>query len=242
MLDGIQLRRMARDLSAVHGVRAVALGGSRARGTHRPDSDVDLGLYYEDDVDREALGQLAARWAGEPIRVAPSGGWGPWMDSGAWLAIEGTAVDWILRDVRRVEEQCERARRGQFAFHPQPGHPLGFLDVSYAGEVATCIPLCDPSGILAGLAERVTPYPDRCAQQYSSPSGMSTSCLTGLRKAPMVATLRTSRCARPQRRCSSRTVGTLMRANGLLTKNHLCRTSLDCRSTAEASAMPLLRR
>jgi hypothetical protein len=31
---------------------------------------------------------------------------------------------------RRVEEQCERAARGELAFHVQPGHPLGFLDVS----------------------------------------------------------------------------------------------------------------
>lgn len=37
---------MAARLTAVPGIRAVALGGSRARGTHRPDSDWDLGLYY----------------------------------------------------------------------------------------------------------------------------------------------------------------------------------------------------
>lgn len=33
-------------LGALPGIRAVVLGGSRARGTHRPDSDWDLGLYY----------------------------------------------------------------------------------------------------------------------------------------------------------------------------------------------------
>jgi hypothetical protein len=36
----------AEQLAAVGGVVAVALGGSRARGTHRPDSGYDLGLYH----------------------------------------------------------------------------------------------------------------------------------------------------------------------------------------------------
>ena len=34
-------------LAQTPGVIAVVLGGSYARGTARPDSDVDLGVYYE---------------------------------------------------------------------------------------------------------------------------------------------------------------------------------------------------
>lgn len=142
----------------------MALGGSRARGTHRPDSDVDLGLYYEGEIDADALEQIAARWTGAPVSVARPGDWGPWVDGGAWLSADGTAVDWIFRDLRRVSEQCDRARAGQFGFHPQPGHPLGFLDVAYAGEVATCVPLRDDDGLLASLAARVTPYPEALRQ------------------------------------------------------------------------------
>lgn len=161
MMDQRRLQRMADALAALPGVIAVSLGGSRARGTHRPDSDFDLGVYYRAGaLDLTALAELAARSTGEPTPVSGPGGWGPWVDGGAWLRVEGTAVDWILRDVARVEEQCERAARGTFAFHPQPGHPLGFLDVSYAGEVATGIPLSDPTGALAALAARVTPYPE----------------------------------------------------------------------------------
>lgn len=141
-------------------MRAVALGGSRARGTHRPDSDVDLGVYYEGDLDLGALEHLAARWSDAPAPVAAPGAWGPWVNGGAWLTIDGTPVDWILRDVHRVAEQCERARRGEFGFHAQAGHPLGFLDISYAGEAATGIPLRDDSAVLAELAARVSPYPD----------------------------------------------------------------------------------
>lgn len=161
MIDDDQLHRMADDLRRVPGVVAVALGGSRARGTHRPDSDVDLGVYYDGELDRGALRRLAERWTGIPASVAGPGEWGEWVDSGAWLTVDGVAVDWILRDLRRVSQQCDRAVRGEFAFHPQPGHPLGFLDVAYAGEVATCIPLSDDRAALAELADRVTPYPAR---------------------------------------------------------------------------------
>ncbi|WP_234417533.1 nucleotidyltransferase domain-containing protein [Miniimonas sp. S16] len=159
MLSDARLHAMARDLARIEGVVAVVLGGSRARGTHRRDSDVDLGLYYEDPLDLLALADLATRWAGRPVEVAAPGRWGPWVNGGAWLTVDGIAVDWILRDLGRVSEQCERARRGELAFHPQPGHPLGFLDVAYAGEVATCVPLADDDGVLARLVAGLTPYP-----------------------------------------------------------------------------------
>lgn len=141
-------------------MRAVALGGSRARGTHRLDSDFDLGVYHEGDLDLVALERLAARWADAPVPIAAPGAWGAWVSGGAWLTIEGTPVDWIFRDWRRVSEQCDRARRGEFRFHAQAGHPLGFLDISYAGEVATGVPLRDDYAILADMAARVSPYPD----------------------------------------------------------------------------------
>ena len=35
-------------LRGVPGVVGVVLGGSRARGTHRSDSDVDIGIYYDE--------------------------------------------------------------------------------------------------------------------------------------------------------------------------------------------------
>lgn len=159
VIDGRLLQAMADDLLTVPGVRAVVLGGSRARGSHRPDSDVDLGLYYGKDLDLEALHLRAQVWHEGPARIAGPGAWGPWVDGGAWLTVDGTAVDWILRDVDRLLEQCRRAVAGQFAFHSQPGHPLGFLDVSYAGEAASCRPLGDPDGVIARARALVTPYP-----------------------------------------------------------------------------------
>ncbi len=160
MIREESLQAMAADLSQVSGVEAVVLGGSRARGTHTEASDVDLGLYYDRQrLDLQGLRRLARAWTGDDVDVAGPGGWGPWVDGGAWLSVDGTAVDWILRDVGRVAEQCHHAVRGEFAFHNQPGHPLGFLDVSYAGEIVACHPLADPHGVIERLRESVVPYP-----------------------------------------------------------------------------------
>lgn len=117
---------MAARLATVPGVRAVALGGSRARGTHRPDSDWDLGVYYRGEVDVAALAALAADVTGEPVEVAGPGGWGPWVNGGAWLSVNGARVDWILRDLDRVERVRADCWAGRFETGIQPGHPLGF--------------------------------------------------------------------------------------------------------------------
>lgn len=111
------------------------------------------------NLDTAHLQTLAAKYADEPVPVAAPGEWGAWVDGGAWLRVTGTPVDWILRNVDHVDKQCTRARGGLFAFHTQPGHPLGFLDVSYAGEVATGRPLADPHHRLDTWKSRLDPYP-----------------------------------------------------------------------------------
>lgn len=85
-----EITRIAHRLQEADGVVAVALGGSGARGTHRPDSDVDLGLYYRAPLDTEALRRLAAELSGDTVEVTEPGGWGPWVNGGAWLTVEGT--------------------------------------------------------------------------------------------------------------------------------------------------------
>lgn len=163
--DDDALAAMAERLVAVEGVEAVLLGGSRATGRARPDSDVDLGVYYRRDrLGLAALQRLADDLSDTDAPVAAPGGWGPWVDGGAWLRVDGVAVDWILRDVDRVREQRDRAIRGEFAFHAQPGHPLGFLDVAYAGEVAVGRILADPRGVIADLRVGLDPYPRRLAE------------------------------------------------------------------------------
>jgi hypothetical protein len=146
-------------LAEVGGVVGVVLGGSRARGTHRPDSDVDLGLYYRGRLDVASLQALADEVADEPCQVTEPGGWGPWVDGGGWLTIEGQRVDWIYRDLDRVRHVWADCREGRYQVSFQAGHPLGFYSHAYAGELALSRVLADPSGVVAELQARTRVYP-----------------------------------------------------------------------------------
>ena len=159
MLDDARLRELAQRLVAVPGVVGVALGGSRARGDHAPDSDVDLGLYYRPPLDVAGLRVLARHVTGGDVEVTEPGAWGPWVDGGAWLNIEGTAVDWLYRDLDRVQASWNDARAGRFEFHFQVGHPLGVPDFAYAGELALGVALADPTAELAALQREMAVYP-----------------------------------------------------------------------------------
>ncbi|MFF5633794.1 nucleotidyltransferase domain-containing protein [Streptomyces sp. NPDC012825] len=155
-----RLIEIADRLSEVEGVVGVCLGGSRARGTHSPDSDFDLGLYYRPPLDTDALRRLAAELTGGPGEVSEPGGWGPWVDGGGWLTVDGHRVDWIYRDLDRVRRVREECGEGRFEIGTQPGHPLGFHSPSYVGELALGRVLADPTGELRALREEVRPYPD----------------------------------------------------------------------------------
>jgi nucleotidyltransferase-like protein len=155
----VELTGLAEQLSAVPGVIGVVLGGSRARRDHTPESDTDLGLYYRRPLDTEVLDALAKRVGGPSAAVTEPGGWGPWVDGGGWLRIAGEPVDWIYRDLDRVAAVWESALQGRYSFHHQAGHPLGFVDIAYPGELALGQILADPTGELAALQEQVRAYP-----------------------------------------------------------------------------------
>ena len=164
--DRTWAERVADDLVArlatVPGVTAVVLGGSRARGSALPDSDLDLGLLYRDatPIDIAAL-QTVIEEVNDTLDVVPTpiGGWGPWVNGGAWLRIDGHPVDLLYRSIDRYEATIENAERG-FAEHDylqQP--PYGFQSTIYLGEIDTCSPLHDPTDEVATLKSRVRPYP-----------------------------------------------------------------------------------
>ncbi|MGW2442928.1 nucleotidyltransferase domain-containing protein [Streptomyces sp. NPDC001675] len=147
-------------LAGVGGVVGVCLGGSRARGTHRPDSDFDLGVYYRPPLDTAALRRLAFELTGERVEVTEPGGWGPWVDGGAWLTVDGCRVDWIYRDLDRVRRIWEECREGRFEVGVQAGHPLGVYSHAYAGELALGRVLVDDSGRLRALQQETRRYPE----------------------------------------------------------------------------------
>ncbi|MFJ4678166.1 nucleotidyltransferase domain-containing protein [Kitasatospora sp. NPDC088783] len=158
--SGPGLGRIAERLARVGGVVGVCLGGSRARGTHTAGSDYDLGLYYRPgQLDTGALRELAAELCGRPVEVAEPGGWGPWVDGGAWLDIGPARVDWIYRDVERVRHYAAEARRGRYVSGQQPGHPYGVPSYAYVGELALARVLADPAGELAALRGETPCFP-----------------------------------------------------------------------------------
>lgn len=156
------LARLTAGLAAVDGVVAVALGGSYAAGTAHAGSDLDVGVYYRE---REPLDVAALRAFARALdpegaaSVTEPGAWGPWMDGGAWLRVDGQRVDWIYRSVDRLSHEIDAAERGEHQWHAaqQPTH--GFVSVTLLAELEVCRPLHDPEGALAELKARVETYP-----------------------------------------------------------------------------------
>ena len=151
-------------LKTVPGIRAIVVGGSRGRGSEDVASDTDLGLYYDPEYPLaiEALDQVAATYDDRKQSglVTAIGGWGPWINGGGWLQIDGAAVDLLYRETTQVESVISHSIAGHFEMVYRPGHPLGFLSSIYAGEIAICEPLWDPLGWVASNKRRLIEYPE----------------------------------------------------------------------------------
>ncbi|MBR1218653.1 nucleotidyltransferase domain-containing protein [Bradyrhizobium sp. U87765 SZCCT0131] len=158
------LTRLTDALRPVAGLVGLALGGSRARGTATAASDYDLALYY-DAAEPLATDQLGAALA--PLidhnaapTITPPGAWGPWINGGAWLSIDGHKIDLLYRDLARVRAIIADGNAGTVSMDYQPGHPHGFCSAIWIGEVALCRPLHDPAHVIGALKAEVLPYPD----------------------------------------------------------------------------------
>jgi len=130
------------------------LGGSRADGTHRPDSDWDLGLYYR--ASERRFDPATVRDLGHPGYVSRLGEWGPIVHGGAWLTLGDTAVDVLFRDLDEVDGWIADAQAGRFAVLTQNGYVVGAPTYLPVGELATC-------RFLAGDALPRPGFPDALA-------------------------------------------------------------------------------
>jgi len=158
------IQNIVDEVKNVAGVKAIVLGGSRARGTNTPSSDIDLGIYYDSrhSLNLDELGKVATKLDDEHRTdvITPIGGWGLWINGGGWLRIQSTPVDFLYRDLVKVEAVIESCLNGKVEIFYQPGHPHGFVSSIYLGEVAVCQPLWDPDGLVAELKSKVVPYPN----------------------------------------------------------------------------------
>lgn len=124
--------QLADRLAGLPTVEAVALGGSRAQGTARPDSDWDLAVYYRGDFDPQHLRDLG--WPGD---VSPIGGWGGGVfNGGAWLQVDGRAVDVHYRDLDSVHHELAEAQAGRFGIEPLLFHLAGIPTYLVVAELA----------------------------------------------------------------------------------------------------------
>ena len=117
-------------VARVPGVKAITLGGSRARGMARANSDWDFGVYYRGSIDTEAIRALDY-----PGHVVEPGEWGRIVNGGAWLEVDGERVDLLYRDLDVVEHWVSEADAGRFEVDRVGGHVAGLPTYILAGEL-----------------------------------------------------------------------------------------------------------
>ncbi|HTR03875.1 MAG TPA: nucleotidyltransferase domain-containing protein [Thermoanaerobaculia bacterium] len=144
------IAKLADVLATMPGAVAVVLGGSRAAGTASASSDWDLGVYYRGPLDTSALAPFGT--------VHPPGSWGRIMNGGAWLQIEGTKVDVLLRDLDVVDHWTARAQEGDFEIDALLGYVAGVPTYSLMAERAV-------ARVVHGDLPEVGGYPSRLADK-----------------------------------------------------------------------------
>lgn len=156
------LERVVAEIAGTPGLVAIALGGSHARGRAGPYSDLDVGLYYRDaaPLDIDAVRAAASRLNDSPNPVVSGlGGWGRWVDGGAWLTIGGQRVDLLYRSLDMIERTLAEARAGNYEIDHEQQPPYGFFGPTILGEVAIARPLRDERGEIERLKTLVSPMP-----------------------------------------------------------------------------------
>jgi Domain of unknown function (DUF4037)/Polymerase beta, Nucleotidyltransferase len=156
------LQNIVDALKDVEGLQAIVLGGSWASGTQRQDSDIDLGLYYSEsaplDVAHIKKIAFAINDKANPV-VTDLGGWGRWVNGGAWLTIQGQRVDFLYKNIDFISTIIDDCKRGeiQWDYFQQP--PYGFYSYIYCAEIQMSKILYDPVGAIQKLQSMVTHYP-----------------------------------------------------------------------------------
>ena len=161
MVDNI-IQLVREKLSSLSYIECIVLGGSRARGTHTEDSDIDIGIYYHSEsFDLITINQLAAELDDEHRSnlIAPPGAWGNWVNGGGWLIIQGHHVDLILRDIKRVEQVLKDTEQGIVTANYQTGHPHGYISAMYRGELGISKILYAKSDSFCELKKQAETYP-----------------------------------------------------------------------------------
>lgn len=136
-------------LGGIEGVEAVTIGGSRAAGTADEGSDWDVGVYYRGGIDLARLAHYG--------EVHPPGSWGRIMNGGAWLSLQGTKVDVLLRDLDVALYWSGQTRLGVYELDVLLGYLAGAPTYSLMAELAL-------NRTVNGHLPAVGEYPDALSQ------------------------------------------------------------------------------
>jgi hypothetical protein len=170
------LNAIAFQLSKVPDVIAVVLGGSYARRTARPDSDLDIGLFYSENSPPaiEAIRSCADTISAPNTAPTVVGyyKWGPWVNGGAWIQTPIGKLDLLYRNIEQVQRVIDESQRGlyQHDYYQQP--TFGFVSIIYLAEIKCCLPLFDSQHLLQKLKHNIEIYPALLRQR------MILNCLT----------------------------------------------------------------
>jgi predicted nucleotidyltransferase len=163
MQNELIIEKILTSLKTVKGIEAVVLGGSRAKGNYSEKSDIDIGIYYSNssELDLEGLNRAATELddTRRSKLITKIGEWGPWINGGGWLCIDGIATDFLLRDLNKVSTVIDECLNKKITIDYQPGHPHGFINTIYLAETYYCKILLDNNNLIVNLKEKITPYP-----------------------------------------------------------------------------------
>ncbi|MFC5466192.1 nucleotidyltransferase domain-containing protein [Lederbergia graminis] len=157
------LNDIVKELNDIPGIVGIVLGGSRARGNNHATSDIDIGIYYDESAGFNVndVSKVATKLDDEhrDNLITSLGEWGAWVNGGGWLIVQGYHVDFIFRDINRVEQVMDECLLGKISTHYHAGHPHAYLNAMYMGEISICKILDDKTKRIAKLKSKTIPYP-----------------------------------------------------------------------------------
>ncbi len=160
-------------LKEIPNLTAIVVGGSHATGTNRPDSDIDLGIYYKEEspFDIKSIQKLAAKLNDTPNPIVSDfDGWGRWVNGGTWLTIKNQRLDFIYRNINFVEQTIDDCINGEIESDYYQEPPSGFHSFIYCAETKSCKILYDPEGIILELKRKVKIYPPKLKEKIINTS------------------------------------------------------------------------
>lgn len=163
----ILLNNITEELKRISGVKALVLGGSYATGMATENSDLDVGIYYNNDkpFDLGEINRIAEKYsANDKPTVTGFYEWGPWVNGGAWIKTAHGEVDFLYKNIDQITATIHNAKNGIWENHFEQQPPYGFSSTIFLAETHHSIPFHDPESIIANLKKEVERYPQKLKQ------------------------------------------------------------------------------